>query len=73
MHQKDLYSVETVSYYGSSVYKVTFSSGAIVFVNTYGQIMSAQSAPSAAGPSSGGGGHKSSTRTYEHEHEDNDD
>ncbi len=56
MHQKDLYAVESVKYYGSTAYKVTFSSGAIVFVSTYGQIMVALSAPSAVASSGGGGG-----------------
>lgn len=48
MKQKDLYAVEPVHYYNTTAYKVTFSSGAIVFVSTYGEIMSAQSAPVAA-------------------------
>lgn len=48
MHQKDLYAVESVHYYNTTAYKVTFSSGAIVFVSSYGEIMSAQSAPAAA-------------------------
>jgi len=56
MHQKDLYAVESVSYYGSTAYKVTFSSGAIVFVSTYGQIMAALAAPSVAASSGGRGG-----------------
>jgi hypothetical protein len=56
MHEKDLYAVESVTYYGSTAYKVTFSSGAIVFVSTYGQIMAALSAPSAVASSGGGGG-----------------
>lgn len=56
MQQKDLYAVESVKYYGSTAYKVTFSSGAIVFVSTYGQIMSALAAPSVAASSGGGGG-----------------
>jgi septal ring factor EnvC (AmiA/AmiB activator) len=56
MHEKDLYAVELVKYYTSTAYKVTFSSGAIVFVSTYGQIMAALSAPSADVSSGGGGG-----------------
>lgn len=58
MHQQDLYAVESVNYYASTAYKVTFSSGAIVFVSTYGQIMAAMSAPSADASSGGGGGGK---------------
>ncbi len=56
MHQQNLYAVESVKYYGSTAYKVTFSSGAIVFVSPYGQIMAALAAPSAAASSGGGGG-----------------
>ncbi len=59
MHEKDLYAVESVSYYGSTAYKVTFSSGATVFVSTYGQIMlalSASSGSTSSGSSGGGGG-----------------
>lgn len=45
MKQKDLYAVEAVHYYNTTAYKVTFSSGAIVFISAHGEIMSAQSAP----------------------------
>jgi septal ring factor EnvC (AmiA/AmiB activator) len=65
LHQKDLYAVESVSYYGSTAYKVTFSSGAIVFVSTYGQVMSVLSAPSAAASSGSGGGSGGGSHSYE--------
>ena len=58
MHQKDLYAIESVNYYDSTAYRVTFSSGAIVFLSKYGQIMAAISAPSADASSGGGGGGK---------------
>jgi septal ring factor EnvC (AmiA/AmiB activator) len=73
MHQKDLYAVETVSYYGSTAYKVTFSSGAIVFLNTYGQIMAALSAPSAPVSSSSGGSRGGSSKYSEHDGGGHDD
>jgi septal ring factor EnvC (AmiA/AmiB activator) len=73
MHQKDLYAVETVSYYGSTAYKVTFSSGAIVFLNTYGQIMAALSAPSAPVSSSSGGSRGGGSKYSEHDGGGHDD
>ncbi len=67
MHQTNLYAVELVSYYGSTAYKVTFSSGVIVFVSTYGQIMSAFTAPSVAVSSGGGSGGGGGSSSNEHE------
>ncbi len=40
MGRTDLYSVETADYNGTGAYKVTFSSGDVVFVNPQGQILS---------------------------------
>lgn len=38
--RSDLYTVESASLNGTSAYKVTFSSGDIVYVNPQGQVMS---------------------------------
>jgi hypothetical protein len=66
IHRGDAYSVENVSTNGVSAYKVTFSSGDVVYVSMAGQVISVQyaaraKAPAAPRPSSG-----------EHEGEDGD-
>jgi len=52
IHRTDAYSVESVTTNGVTAYKVTFSSGDVVYVSTAGQVISVQSAPraSASGP-----------------------
>ena len=74
MGHSDLYSVETTSSNGATVYKVTFSSGNIVLVSLDGQIISVQSAPKASSStqsrsSSSGGEHENNDQ----EHEGHDD
>jgi uncharacterized membrane protein len=74
MGHSDLYSVETTSSNGATVYKVTFSSGNIVLVSLDGQVISVQSAPKASSStqsrsSSSGGEHEN----HDQEHEGNDD
>lgn len=74
MGHSDLYSVETTSSNGATVYKVTFSSGNIVLVSLDGQIISVQSAPKASSStqsrsSSSGGEHEN----HDQEHEGHDD
>ena len=74
MGHSDLYSVETTSSNGATVYKVTFSSGNIVLVGLDGQVISAQSAPKASSStqsksSKSGGEHEN----HDQEHEGHDD
>jgi uncharacterized membrane protein len=74
MGHSDLYSVETTSSNGATVYKVTFSSGNIVLVSLDGQVISVQSAPKASSStqsrsSSSGGEHEN----HDQEHEGHDD
>ncbi len=69
LNQKDLYSVEIVMYNGANTYKVTFSSGDILYVSLNGQVVSLTKAPTStpqvvivqsqsysSGRHSGGGG-----------------
>jgi hypothetical protein len=44
--RSDLYAVESGSLNGTSAYKVTFSSGDLVYVNQQGQVLSVVAAPS---------------------------
>jgi uncharacterized membrane protein len=69
MGHSDLYSVESATVNGNQVYKVTFSSGDIVLVDTSGQIVAVQPAPSLTAANSGG---SSSSGSREHEHESNE-
>ena len=46
MGRTDLYSVEGATYNGADVYKVTFSSGDVVFISPAGQVLSVLAAPS---------------------------
>jgi hypothetical protein len=52
IHRTDAYSVESVSTNGATAYKVTFSSGDVVYVSTVGQVISVQYAPRASAPAS---------------------
>jgi hypothetical protein len=66
IHRSDTYSVENVSTNGVTAYKVTFSSGDVVYVSMTGQVLSVQYAPRASAPAA--------PRQFsgEHEHEDGD-
>ena len=44
--RSDLYAVENASLNGASAYKVTFSSGDVVYVSPQGQVLSTIAAPS---------------------------
>jgi len=73
--RSDLYSVESTSSNGASVYKVTFSSGDVVLVGLDGQVISVQAAPKVSSPSqsqsaSSGGEHENHES---HEQEGHDD
>jgi hypothetical protein len=46
MGRSDLYAVEDASLNGISAYKVTFSSGDVVYISQQGQVLSAVAAPS---------------------------
>lgn len=67
IHQTRVYTVESASYRGAQAYKVTFSSGTVVYVGLDGSILATQPAPAAsnnltsqpAGPASGFGEHDS--------------
>jgi hypothetical protein len=48
IHRTDAYSVESVSTNGATAYKVTFSSGDVVYVSTAGQVISVNYAPRAS-------------------------
>jgi hypothetical protein len=64
--QTSVYSVEAVSMSGQNLYKVTFSSGDIVYVTMDGQVAGSVSARQSVSPNTlaSGGGHEG-----EHEHE----
>jgi uncharacterized membrane protein len=67
--RSDLYSVENTTVNGNQVYKVTFSSGDIVIVDTTGQIVAVQPAPSLSAVNNGG---SSSSGGSRHEHDSNE-
>jgi uncharacterized membrane protein len=70
MGHSDLYSVESVNNNGTQLYKVTFSSGDIVMVDTSGQIVAVQPGPSLSASKNSG---SSSSGRHEHEsHESNE-
>ena len=76
MGRSDLYSVETSSSNGTTVYKVTFSSGDIVLVGLDGQVISVQSASKVSSSSqsqSSSGGEHENYEGHEDEHEGHDD
>lgn len=68
MGRSDLYSVETTSSNGATVYKVTFSSGDIVLVGLDGQVISVQAAPKVSSSAQS----RSSSSGGEHENHDDD-
>ena len=72
MGHSDLYSVESATVNGNQVYKVTFSSGDIVMVDTSGQIVAVQPAPSLTAANSGGSS-SSGSRRHEHESDEGHD
>jgi uncharacterized membrane protein len=67
--RSDLYSVENTTVNGNQVYKVTFSSGDVVMVDTTGQIVAVQQAPSLSAANNGG---SSSSGGGGHEHDSNE-
>lgn len=83
----NVYSVEVVDYQGVPTYLVTFSSGALVYVNSEGVVVAnTQMQPvviTASNPTNGGGGQANNSESFsggnshennEHEeHEDHDD
>jgi len=75
--RSDLYSVETTSSNGATVYKVTFSSGDIVLVGLDGQVISVQRAPKVSSSnqsqSSSSSGEHENHDNHEQEHEGHDD
>jgi hypothetical protein len=79
MNQTDVYSVESAVLDGVDVYKVTLSSGDIVYVSPTGDVVQVVPAPrsggrSGPGPSPSGGSHSESDSHYENdEHEGHDD
>jgi hypothetical protein len=64
MGRTDLYSVEGATYNGADVYKVTFSSGDIVFISPAGQVLSVLAAPSQNASNNSG---SSSSGRHEHD------
>jgi uncharacterized membrane protein len=64
MGHSDLYSVESSTYNGAQVYKVTFSSGDVVFVSLDGQVVAVK-----PGPSQRAFNKSSSSSSGSHEHE----
>jgi uncharacterized membrane protein len=63
----DLYSVESTTVNGIQVYKVTFSSGDIVMIDTAGQIVAVQPAPNQNASNNSG-----SSSSGRHSHESNE-
>jgi hypothetical protein len=68
MGRSDLYSVESDTYNDASAYKVTFSSGDILWVDMNGEVMNVQLAPTITS-SSNGSGFGSGHEFHEHEGE----
>ena len=60
LNRTDLYSVELATFQGAQTYKVTFSSGHIVYVSLQGQVLSSTNPPppTVVTVSGGGGGGK---------------
>jgi hypothetical protein len=76
LNRTDLYSVELATYQGVQAYKVTFSSGDIVYVSLTGQVLGTEPPPapilvtqSGGGSSRHGGGGGGGSSSGEHEHE----
>jgi hypothetical protein len=66
--QTNIYSVESSTFNGTDAYKVTFSSGVVVYVSPTGEVIQVVPAPSykaSAGPSSG-----SNSQYEDHEQEE---
>ncbi len=58
LNRTDLYSAELAEYQGSQAYKITFSSGDVVYVGMNGVVMGSETPPAPiVVTSSGGGGH----------------
>ncbi len=77
MNQTDVYSVESAAIDGLDAYKVTLSSGDIVYVSPTGEVLQVVPAPRSggrAGPGpSSGPQHESDSYHETGEHEDHDD
>jgi hypothetical protein len=74
MGRSDLYSVESTSLYGNTVYKVVFSSGDIVYIGLDGQVIGVAPAQVAEpDPSNGFGRSGGHYDDDDHEHEKDDD
>ena len=81
LNHTDLYSVELSNFNSVQTYKVTFSSGDVVFVGMKGEVLAAQPPPppvvvSAPAKRRGGGGGNSNASGGgggEHDHEEHDD
>jgi len=74
MGRSDLYSVESTSLYGNTVYKVVFSSGDIVYIGLDGQIIGVAPATVVNPNSSDDSGHSGEQHERdEHEDDDHDD
>jgi hypothetical protein len=69
IHRSDAYSVESISNNGVTAYKVTFSSGDVVYVSTDGQVISVQYAQRASAPAPA----RRTSGEHEHESEHDDD
>ncbi len=78
MNQTDVYSVESAVLDGVDVYKVTLSSGDIVYVSPTGEVLQVVPAPrisgrSGSGPAASSGSHFESDSHESDQHEDHDD
>ena len=56
INRTDLYSVELADYQGTQAYKVTFSSGDIVYVSMDGQVLGTEPPPAPVFVTQSGGG-----------------
>jgi hypothetical protein len=80
LNQTDVYSVETAALDGVDVYKVTLSSGDVVYVSPTGEVIQVVPAPSSVHRSAPSGGSSSQYESESHseddeheEHEEYDD
>ncbi len=73
IHRTDLYSAQMSSYNGAPAFKISFSSGEVVYVSTSGVVLAVVPPPALSTmsqPQTGSGGHAfSSGGSYEHESE----
>lgn len=74
LNNTDLYSIELADYNGAQSYKVTFSSGDVVYVDLQGQILGTEPPPTPqvitiSSGGGGGGANKNSHHSGDGEHE----